>query len=121
MARRARLEEALQRAVASYLDVALPDEAEWWHTPSQRGTRNRYEMGILKVLGVRPGIPDVLILYRGQLIGIELKTPKGRLTPAQKVMRDRLMQAGALVAVCRSVDDVQAFLGPLVPLKARAA
>lgn len=119
-----RPEEALQRACAEFLTLAMPPPpagAVWWHTPNQRGTRSRVEAQILKALGVKAGIPDLLFLWRGRLHCVELKAPKGgRPSPAQIEMHEQLTLAGAVVLEdCRSVEQLTAWLGGLgVPLKA---
>jgi hypothetical protein len=118
-----RPEEQLQRQVAAFLDVALPEDAVWWHTPNQRGTRSLAENKILKGLGVRKGIPDVLIYWQRQLYCIELKAPGKYFSTAQKAMRPRLVEAGArYVSEKRSLDEVITALRAYgIPLRARAA
>lgn len=117
-----RPEEQMQRAVAAFLDAALPPDAVWWAVPNQRGTRKRFEMGVLKALGVKPGVPDVQVIHRGRPILIELKAPKnGRRSPDQVEMHNRITLAGGVVATCRSVEEVAAFLGQIVPLRGRLA
>ena len=118
-----RPEEALQRQVAAFLDIALPEDAVWWHTPNQRGTRSKVENMILKGLGVKAGIPDILILYDTILHVIELKAEGQYLNSAQKVMLQRLSDAGAANGgINRSLDDVIRTLEEFgIPLKARAA
>jgi len=72
----------------------------------------------LKAQGLKPGIPDVLIVWQGRAIFVEIKRPGGRLSPAQKAMHERITSAGAVVTTCHSVDEVEAFLGMLMPLQA---
>ncbi len=110
-----RPEERLQRQVAQYLDACLPPEAVWWHTPNQRGTRKKYEAQILKALGVKPGVPDCIIIYRGRAIFIELKAPKGSLSVVQKDMRDRLTVAGGLWFEARTLEQVEGVLSAAIP------
>lgn len=53
--------------------------------------------GILrKKRGVRPGIPDILVLYRGKLIGLELKSRIGRVSEAQLAVRREMLLAGGM-------------------------
>ncbi len=111
-------EQGLHRAAAQYLDAVLPDNALWWHTPSG-GYRRRTEAAIFTGLGVKAGIPDLLILSRGKLLAVELKSEGGKLTPAQKAMHQRLMLAGAVVTTVTSLDELDGFLGQLVPLMGR--
>jgi len=121
---RQRPEELLQRACVDFLRLAMPpppDGAVWWHTPNQRGTRAKYEAAILKALGVRAGIPDLLFLHQGRLLAVELKAPGGgSLTERQRETQELLEQAGAIVlSACRSVDELAHWLSyHRVPLKA---
>jgi len=125
MTRRNRPEQALQRAVAQYLDLALPEDAVWFHPPNG-GARSKAEAGIFKAMGVKPGVPDLIIIYQGRMVAIELKALDGRLSPAQKEMHAQLSLAGALVYTAEQVEEVEGFLrGCGVPLRvttrARAA
>jgi hypothetical protein len=61
-----------------------------------------------------PGCPDVLgQLHDGRLLAVEVKAPRGRLRPEQKVVLDRVSDAGGVAFVARSLRDVVAALGPL--------
>ena len=111
-------EDALQKAVCQYLDVALPPDAIYWHTPNGGG-RSKAQAGIFKAMGVKAGIPDLFILWNGELSGIELKAGRGTVSPAQKAMHEALEIQHVPVAVCRSIDDVHTKLDGYIPLKAR--
>ena len=112
-----RPEQALHRAAAQFLDLALPDSAAWFHIPNG-GYRTATEAKIFQGLGVKPGVPDLAIIYRGRFIGIELKAGQGRLTARQKDMHECLQLAGAVVTTARSLNGIATFLGQLMPLKA---
>lgn len=113
-------EDRLQISVAGYLDLALPVGAVWFHIANQRQTSAR--MGAkLKRMGVKPGVPDICVIWRGRVIFIELKTPTGRVSPAQKDMARWLTLAGAVVVTCRSVDEVSDFLAGIIGMKGRVA
>ena len=114
MTHRNRPEEALQRAVASYLDLALPDDVVWHHSPNG-GARSKAEGGVFKAMGTRPGWPDIEIISRGfaghgRAYFIELKAPNGRLSPNQKTCHAVLQKTGAPVAVCQRVEEVEGTL-----------
>jgi hypothetical protein len=115
--RRRRPEQALQKAVMSFLDVALPTDAYAFAVPNG-GARSPVEASIFKGQGVKAGVPDIAIIHRGRYIGIELKASAGKLSDAQETMHTRLVLAGAVVATCRSLDEVAGFLGMIVPLRA---
>ena len=118
MTRRNHPEEALQRATAAYLDLALPTDAVFFHPPNG-GARSRAEAGIFKAMGVKAGVPDIIVIHQGRVAAIELKAPGGTLSPAQKNMHARLSLAGALVYTAMRIEQVEGFLrGCGVPLRA---
>lgn len=127
------LEHKLQCAVADYLDRALSGvtEATWFAVPNggsrrartaRDGRRVSPEGARLKAEGVKPGVADIIVVWRGKIIAIELKTPKpkGYQSKDQAAWEAELTLAGGLYTVCRSVDEVEAFLDVLgLPLRAR--
>lgn len=58
----------------------------------------------------KPGDPDMIVCYKGRFIGMEGKTPVGRLRDIQKVRRDQIERAGGIYAIVRSVEDAEAVL-----------
>jgi hypothetical protein len=70
---------------------------------------------ILKRQGMKRGVPDVMIFERwvdgitglyGHGLALELKSPRGRLTPEQKEWLAALEKRGWLTAVCRTIQEV---------------
>ena len=60
----------------------------------------------LKRAGLNPGWPDIqFIAHDGKYYGMEVKTPKGRLSPAQRSLHQRLAENGCDVVVVRSVEE----------------
>lgn len=117
--RRRKPEQGLHVAVAHYLDLALPDDAVAFHVPNG-GTRNVIEAMTLKRMGVKAGVPDFIILHKGWGFGIELKAGKGGLSEPQIAMHAKFGRCGVPVAVCKSVDEVQAMLDKWgIPVHAR--
>jgi hypothetical protein len=98
-------EDEIHEAVASLLDRALPPTA-CWYSVEHRNAKDAVEGAKRKRRGVRAGIPDITIIYGRVAHFIELKARAGVVSSAQEGMRTRLTGAGALWAVCRSVDDV---------------
>lgn len=115
-------ERRLHKQVADYLDLALPPTALWWPTPNASKRTPAQAANMKRAKEFRAGMPDIMLCHRGRLICIELKAPKGRLSPAQHEVHERLTLSGAVVCVCRSLDDVIDLLIQIIPdLKARAA
>jgi hypothetical protein len=105
-----RPEEQIQKSIVKYLEVVKPD-CFWFHVPNQRGTRTLIENKILKTLGVKAGVPDlVFILHSGLACFAEVKSSKGPMTPAQKDVRDRLLDLGCSYSLVRSINDMEQSL-----------
>ena len=116
---RAYEESQIQRAVVNFLRWALPDDAAFYSIPNE-GQRGRKAVARLVGMGLRAGMPDLGLCYKGRTIFIELKTPVGRLSPSQRQMHRKLIASGAEVLVLRSLEGVvNALMEMGVPLKAR--
>ena len=123
-------EMKLQFVVVKFLRWALPSDAVFLHIPNG-GEMDEDTRKKMHALGEMKGASDLIILYRGLLIFIELKVRKNsnygvkRTTyqsKDQKAFHSAVESAGAFYAVCRSIDDVQGSLTAFgVPLKARVA
>jgi hypothetical protein len=97
-------EQDLQRAVARYLTLALGPET-WW-TAIGHGGGGKVRGAILKSMGLKPGVPDLLLLHNAELYGIELKA-KSRVSKAQDQCQADMMLAGcADIGICKSINDV---------------
>lgn len=108
-----RPEQALQIAVARYLAATLPRPpiGPEWFSIENGFKRTKAEAGIGKAMGRKAGVPDLCLVWKGRAIFIELKAPgSGKLTPIQTAMHQRLTMVGAVVATCRSLDEVADFL-----------
>ena len=112
-------EDDLQMAVVQFLELALPASAIYFAVPNG-GLRSKRVASRLKAMGVRAGVPDLVVLWLGQWIFIELKPPTGGfLSKAQRETIPLLERAGAAVLVCRSVGEVEGGLrGSGLPLRA---
>lgn len=99
----------LHCAVATWLTVCLKPPA-WW-TSLEHGVKlPPATWRRMQRIGVRAGIPDILVVHDGRCHWIELKAGKNSTTEAQDVTHERLRAAGCPVVVCRSTDDVRANL-----------
>lgn len=52
------------------------------------------------------GSPDIFILHKGLLIGLEIKSPKGKQEPAQKLFGEKMEKNGGLYFIIRSFGDI---------------
>jgi len=110
-------EWTLQRAVAAFLSKALPHDAYWTSLDMGR-SRSAAEGQLRKMRGVKAGVPDIFILYRGIGLWCELKAGAS-LSDPQKLTRDALRDNGHLWELCRSVEAVEAAcLYANIPLRA---
>jgi hypothetical protein len=102
-------ERELQCGLAEYLRWrAYPDV--WW-TCFPAGERRDASTGaLLQRMGLKAGVPDMLILRNGRLHGLELKADRGRLSSAQVSAHAELRRAGAVVGVTKSMDEALGLL-----------
>ena len=62
-------------------------------------------------LGSTPGIADIIGIYKGKYLAIEIKGEGGRISDKQKAFIDRVNTEGGLGFFAWSVDDVVKNLG----------
>lgn len=107
-----RPEQQLQQAVYKYIRYAAP-QVLCFHVPNgiRAGGKNPHvTMGIMKSMGVMPGVADLLLFWGGRFAAIELKAGKGQQTDTQKLFMSEWIFRGGQYAICRSIDDVQSVL-----------
>jgi len=112
----------LQRQVAEYLRLALPELA-WW-TSIDHGADLRDGSRIDRARrGMTPGTPDIVIILPtdGRALWIELKAGDGTLSHEQRQVRVALRRAGCPYTVARTLLDVEDFLRGYVELRAKVA
>jgi hypothetical protein len=96
-------EESLQIQVFQYLELK-----HLWAFHAKNSGRKSIGAAVKdKRLGVRAGVPDISIIHGGPVTHyIELKTGKGRLSPAQIEFRNMCTCFDVPWALCRSLDEV---------------
>jgi hypothetical protein len=101
-------EAGIQRATVDHLYLrARP--GVWW-AAINNNPRSVVAGALAKAAGCKAGLPDLLLLRRGQLYALELKADGGRVSPVQKACHAELRDAGAEVAVARGIDEALAQL-----------
>ena len=89
--------------------LALNDEhACWWRNNigiavMLNGARVKYGIG-------NPGGADLIGLYAGRFVAVEVKTLTGHMSKEQRQFEQLVERKGGLYAVCRSADDARALL-----------
>ena len=128
-------EDLLHFSVASYMRRAIghegwfcPPGIVWWSYESRNagkgmvtkdGRKINLEGINRKNRGCIAGLPDVCVLFLGRIYGIELKAGKNGTSDKQDELHGAWKAAGADVAVCWTLDHVEAALRRWgVPLKA---
>jgi hypothetical protein len=90
-----------QKLLARLLDIWLDPACTFW-TATDPVASSAVSGWVRKQRGVKPGTPDHLILHRGKLVTIEMKSQQGRCSASQRAAREALLRAGAEWWECRS-------------------
>lgn len=96
-------ETDIQLAICDYLalkkyffwrqnNIGTYDAKSGYHRPMPKYSKN--------------GVPDIIVIKDGFFIGLEVKTPKGRLSENQKIFQKECKSAGGEYYIVRSIDDV---------------
>jgi VRR-NUC domain len=107
--RRQQPEAQIQRALFQHFRARGAPGVFAFH-PANGGFRRPVEAAILKGLGVRAGVPDLIACRGGRFYALELKTDTGKLSDAQEQVLAALREAGAEVAVTYGLDAALAQL-----------
>lgn len=110
-------EHRLQKALVQHLMLGCVPGVYWTAIPNG-GSRSKRTAGRLKAEGVRAGAPDIAIIFGGHFFGLELKTPSGRQSPAQKEAQQQIIRAGGDYLIVRDIDHALSFLAEHGMLKA---
>lgn len=89
------LESALQRKIQKYLKDNLPNAVIW------KNHGNQYSV---------IGLPDIMCVFKGKIICIEVKIPGNKTTKLQEVTLKKLSEAGAITCVAYGIEDVEKIL-----------
>lgn len=99
-----RAEQQIHKTVVDHLRTRGTTGLVFFH-PSNGGWRSPIEAKIFKSLGVRAGVPDLILLHESKPYALELKAEGGRPTPAQVEFINEWRAAGGRAAVCYGVDE----------------
>ncbi len=102
-------ENEIHKAVVNHLSIRGEPNVFWFH-PANGGKRSWSQGKLFKALGVIAGVPDLIFLKSARVYGLELKTLKGRLQPAQSACMEAMRASGAECAVARGLDEALVIL-----------
>jgi hypothetical protein len=102
-------EQIIQRAVFDHLRTRASRGVFAFHVPNG-GYRTPVEAAILRGLGVKAGVPDVIAIHRGHCYALELKAEGGRATPKQLEAIAAMEAAGAYCCIAEGLDRALAVL-----------
>jgi len=104
-------ESSHQSAIVEYCAWKAAEDWRYsllMHTPNQ-GKRSARFGAELKRMGMKPGFPDLALLWPrppyGSCLFLEMKFGRGKTTPAQDEWHRMLRAAGHLVAIPRSSNE----------------
>ena len=99
-----RPEQVIQRQVVAYLTI-LERQGKLWFTHIGHGGGGRVRGAILRGLGLKAGVADLMILLPGgRAHFLELKAPGGKMSPKQIDFCDSCNRLGFSYYVADSLD-----------------
>jgi hypothetical protein len=104
-----RPEQIIQTTLVQHLRVRGAKDLFFYHVPNQ-GKRTPYMGKIMKDLGVRAGVPDLMFIHEGKAFGLELKAMGGLPTDSQLAAIDAINAAGGYACSARGLDRAIAIL-----------
>jgi hypothetical protein len=118
--RRSRPEQELQRALFDHLRLRAAPGVFAFHVPNG-GYRKPIEAAIMKGLGVKAGVPDVVAIHEGRCYALELKAEGGRATLKQLEAIAAMEDAGAYCCIAEGLNRALAVLEQWGLLKGTAS
>jgi hypothetical protein len=116
-AKRASPEEDLQRICVEYVEALSRKYPilEYLFHPANGGKRPKGEAGKMKALGVKTGVPDLMLPFpspnrKWQGLALELKSPEGKMTEDQRRWLNAAIDGGWLAGLVWDFQDFQTYL-----------
>jgi hypothetical protein len=98
-------ESAIQKAVCQHLDMRGVKGLVYFAVPNQGIAGGRVRGAILKSMGLKAGVSDLLFYHAGKSYALEIKSSKGITSPAQHDFLRRATAAGVTCAVAKGLDE----------------
>jgi hypothetical protein len=98
-----------------------PPEGPYWCAVNPVPNKSLTAALKSKQMGMKAGIADLLLVWKGRAIALELHAEKGRPSPAQEQFKREWMLAGGVHAYLYSFRDFVLFVDMLdLPMRAGA-
>ena len=104
-------EADLKRAVIDYLEYGM-NQGKWWFTRLNSGKAFVKRGGKEYMIQLcDEGTSDLLVVKQGKAIFIELKSTKGKQSPAQGAFQKLIQMQGASYSIVHSLEELEELLG----------
>ena len=108
-------ESEIQSAIIDYLKILDQQGTLFFHRSNNNTVYDPIGKRFRSLAkGQKKGFPDILVLFHGKCIGIEVKTDTGRQSKEQKEIEKSFLKQGFEYYVVRSLDDVKNVLGDYI-------
>lgn len=101
-------EDKIQHNIVKAVRLKYPRPKALIFAVPNGGWRSKLTAAILKATGVLPGVSDLIFLYRGKIIFVEVKTEDGQQSPAQKEFQKTVTDMGFQYWIVRSASQMLA-------------
>lgn len=106
------LEEVEQATFVRWLEIK---GYKFTAIPNSTYTKSWKQKARNKLMGLRAGFPDMVVIAEGKFMAVEMKRIKdGRITPAQSSWIESLKSANVPVAVCYGAEQAITFVKGIV-------
>jgi hypothetical protein len=107
--RRKQPEAEIQRAVVQHLETRGVPGLVWFAVPNG-GVRSKIEAAIMKGLGTKPGVSDLILLHESRFYALELKAPRQKPNKQQMDFLSSVHQQLGYAAWANSLDEALSIL-----------
>src|SRR3974390_3093032 len=101
-------ERQIQIALVQHIRKRQVPGLVYFHVPN--APRGKIAGALLKSMGMRAGVSDLLFLHKGNFYALELKAEDGRPTEEQLYFLHHVNHAGGFATLCYGLDRALACL-----------
>lgn len=104
-------ESEIQSAIIDYLKILENKGKLFFHRSNNNTVYDPVGKRFRSLAkGQKRGFPDIIVLFNGKCIGIEVKTDTGRQSIAQKDIEKQFKENGGEYYIVRGVEEVKNIL-----------